>query len=43
VLVSGYIFVGGLAGAVQILATAADLAGGEKTAGIVRKGRYSGF
>ncbi len=38
--VSGYMFVGGLAGAAQILATAADLADGEKFAGIVRNGRY---
>jgi protein NrfD len=38
--VSGYMFIGGLAGAAQILATAADRAGGEKFAGIVRRGRY---
>ena len=37
--VSGYIFIGGLAGAAQILASAADLADGEKFARIVRRGR----
>lgn len=38
--VSGYIFIGGLAGAAQILAVAADLAGGGRFAGIIRNGRY---
>jgi protein NrfD len=41
--VSGYIFVGGLAGAAQILATAADLADRKKFSGIVRHGRYLAF
>jgi len=41
--VSGYIFIGGLAGAAQLLAVAADLADGEKFAGIVRRGRYLAF
>lgn len=38
--VSAYIFVGGLGGSAQILATLADLADGERFAEIVRNGRY---
>jgi protein NrfD len=43
VLVSGYIFVGGLAGAAQILAAAADLGGGGRFRRVVRNGRYLAF
>lgn len=39
-LVSGYIFVGGLGGSAQVIATAADLAGDPSLAPIVRRGRY---
>ena len=39
-MVSGYMSIAGLAGSAQILATAADLAGGGKYAVIVRNGRY---
>jgi formate-dependent nitrite reductase membrane component NrfD len=39
-LISGYIFIGGLAGSAQLLATAADLAGRGEYSTIVRNGRY---
>jgi formate-dependent nitrite reductase membrane component NrfD len=39
-MVSGYMFIAGLAGSAQILATAADLAGGGQYSAIVRNGRY---
>lgn len=39
-LVSGYLFVGGLAGASQIIATIADLFGRRGDRGMVRGGRY---
>jgi protein NrfD len=35
-----YIFIAGLSGASQMIATAADLAGGERNRGLVRRGRY---
>jgi formate-dependent nitrite reductase membrane component NrfD len=38
--VSAYIYVAGLSGSAQIIATAADLAGGPQAQGIVRRGRY---
>src|SRR5690349_3066140 len=38
--VSTYIFIAGLAGSAQIIATVADLAGGERARGIVRRGRH---
>lgn len=38
--VSAYIFVAGLAGSSQIVAMAADLAGGEESRAVVRYGRY---
>lgn len=38
--VSAYIFVGGLAGASQLVATVADLAGGGRHGRVVRNGRY---
>lgn len=39
-LISGYLFAGGLAGASQIIASAADLFGRESDRGVVRAGRY---
>jgi formate-dependent nitrite reductase membrane component NrfD len=39
-MVSGYMFIAGLAGSAQILATAADLSGSGKYGSIVRNGRY---
>jgi formate-dependent nitrite reductase membrane component NrfD len=39
-LVSGYIFVAGVGGSVQIIASAADLIGDRALAPIVRNGRY---
>ena len=39
-MVSGYMFIAGLAGSAQILATAADLAGGGRFSATVRNGRY---
>jgi protein NrfD len=39
-LVSGYLFVGGLAGSAQLLATVADLAGPLRHRSLVRAGRY---
>jgi formate-dependent nitrite reductase membrane component NrfD len=39
-LVSGYMAIAGLAGSAQILATAADLAGGDRYSAMVRNGRY---
>src|SRR5690349_19693997 len=39
-LVSSYLFIGGIAGASQVIATIADFRGGEKTRFIVRAGRY---
>jgi formate-dependent nitrite reductase membrane component NrfD len=38
--VSTYIFIAGMSGAAQIVATAADLAAGGRAAAIVRRGRY---
>lgn len=38
--VSAYIYVGGLGGSAQIVATAADLVGGEGARGVVRNGRW---
>jgi formate-dependent nitrite reductase membrane component NrfD len=39
-LIATYLFVGGLAGAAQIIATLADLLGGRRDRAIVRAGRY---
>ncbi|HET6466773.1 MAG TPA: NrfD/PsrC family molybdoenzyme membrane anchor subunit [Geminicoccaceae bacterium] len=39
-MVAAYIFVGGIAGAAQIIATLADLGGGGRVRGMVRRGRY---
>ena len=39
-LVASYLFIGGLAGASQVIATVADLCGSEKNHSIVRAGRY---
>jgi formate-dependent nitrite reductase membrane component NrfD len=39
-LVAGYLFVGGLAGSSQVLATVADLAGRDRYPHVVRAGRY---
>jgi formate-dependent nitrite reductase membrane component NrfD len=39
-LVSGYIFIAGIGGSAQIIATAADLVGDQTLAPIVRNGRY---
>ena len=39
-LVASYLFIGGIAGASQVIATIADFHGGEKTRFIVRAGRY---
>ena len=39
-LVASYLFIGGLAGASQVIATVADLCGSEKNHSIVRSGRY---
>jgi formate-dependent nitrite reductase membrane component NrfD len=39
-MVSGYMSIAGLAGSAQVLATAADLAGGGKHSTIIRNGRY---
>ena len=38
--VGGYIFLAGLAGAAQLIATIADLWGAPRTQGLVRRGRY---
>jgi protein NrfD len=42
-MVSGYMSIAGLAGSAQILATVADLAGGDQYKAIVRNGRYLGL
>ena len=39
-LIAGYLFVGGLAGASQVVAAAADLVGRERQRAVVRGGRY---
>src|ERR1043166_9540016 len=39
-LVARYLFIGGIAGASQVIATIADFRGGEKTRFIVRAGSY---
>ncbi len=39
-LVATYLFIGGVAGASQMIATIADLSGGEKSSSVVRAGRY---
>jgi len=39
-LIASYLFIGGLAGAAQIIATLADLLGGRRDRGVVRAGRY---
>ena len=39
-LVATYLFIGGIAGASQVIATVADFRGGEKAGFIVRAGRY---
>jgi protein NrfD len=40
VRVALYIFIAGLSGGAQLIATAADLAGGDQYRGVVRRGRY---
>jgi formate-dependent nitrite reductase membrane component NrfD len=42
-LVSSYIFIAGIGGSAQIIATAADLAGDRALAPIIRNGRYIAF
>lgn len=39
-LVVSYFFIGGIAGAAQVIATIADFAGGRRDRGLVRSGRY---
>lgn len=39
-VVGGYVFIAGLAGAAQLLSTLADLGGGERAQGLVRRGRF---
>jgi formate-dependent nitrite reductase membrane component NrfD len=38
--VASYIFIAGLSGSAQLIATAADLAGGEREQGVVERGRH---